>query len=260
MPFTTLNKIIAQFLVGGAALLMLGFIHWQQVRVLLGSPGDAHLAPSGGFWAAVGLGFLALAGLLGGAVEGLSDGTLRGLLSTSKNTEWLPRVLARRLAYRNLSRWRQRLRSKLRASDGFRWIVEEDNESGEWYLYSASAGLFLSSADRDEFRWLTEEYATFVLMTNLAFILPAGFVYSLVAKVFAHYELWWSVGLPFEGRGLGMLLCSAVVFWALCSLAVGKYLYAHEMAARHWCLKLDQSREGGALGGAVLNRATTPGG
>ena len=240
MPLTTLNKIVAQFLVGGVVLVLALVVHWAQFKPMLFGSGNASPGAETGFWVVAGVLIVPLAALLGGIVEGLSDVTLRRILKKTRKWRWLAWALARQDACDGLQRWRDQLQKSLRRSRSFHWVVNPDlnpRKEPEWFVHSASAGTFLLSAREDEFRWLVEEYATFVLTSNLAFVLICGVLYVPTATLAADAGIWWPVSLPFNAKVAGFL--ALLGFWALSSLAVGKYLYAHEMGERRWCLSLD---------------------
>ena len=105
MPVTTLNKVIALFLVGGVVAFLATGLHWKQVEASL--PSSA--TNDSGFWIFFAFLLLPVSALMGAVVEGLSQVTLQNVLKKTSSNKTVARLFGQRRAHENLNKWQGHL-------------------------------------------------------------------------------------------------------------------------------------------------------
>jgi len=241
---STLNKIIALFLTGGLALFLACCFHWPQLsKLLMGQPSsDSRI------WVALGLIFIPVTAATGAVFTGLSEVSIQRIVKRSASSRYVARLLGRRRAARNLDYWRGRLQELASTDASLSWIKNQPKADAPWLLEASAIGNFHCTARPETFSWLVEDYSTFLLAANLAFVLAAGVAYLFLGSIAARLGLWWPVVIPIEGSKVVLLLIAALGgIWSLCSLAAGRYLYCCEVFCRQLSLWLSDSRLSGVV-------------
>jgi hypothetical protein len=244
MPITTLNKAIALFLVGGVVIALALVLHWEQSRGFFLSDGAAADNPNSEFWVLVGFLIFPLAALIGSIIEGLSEVSLQGWLKKARSSRYVARFFFRGKALDNLETWRTRL-LEVSKRESFKGVAElKDRDKRAWITQATASGALLAASEQ-EFQWVAQHYATFVLASNLAFVLSGAVIYVPLTWIASKLGWWWpALGrLPNTGTRLLILLFGIVGIWALCTHAIGKYLYCKEVGARQLCIKIEEEAD-----------------
>ena len=159
MPVTTLNKVIALFLVGGVVAFVATGLHWKQVEALLPSSttNDSDL------WIFLAFLLLPVSALMGAVVEGLSQVTIQNILKKADSNEAVAGLFGQRRAYDNLRKWRRHLGALVQEDCRYQWLASVHEIDKPRAIRSTAADFFLQSAQPGKFEWLVQHYATFVL-------------------------------------------------------------------------------------------------
>ena len=236
---TTLNKIIALFLVGGVVAFLAIGLHWKQIEMpLSSSPTD-----DSGFWVFFAFLLLPVSALMGAIVEGLSQVMLQGLLKRAHLNRTVARLFGQTRAYEHLNKWQDYLALLVPKDQHYQWLAPVDEADKPWALRSISADFFLQSAQPGKLEWLVQHYATFVLASNLACAVALAVIYVPLGNLAAALGFWWPVlAWATTAQIIALLVAGIFAFWALCSLSISRYLYSHELSARHMALCLSDER------------------
>lgn len=238
MPVTTLNKVIALFLVGGVVAFLATGLHWEQVYPLSSSATN-----DSGFWIFFAFLLLPVSALMGAIVEGLSQVTLQNFLKRARSSKAVAKLFGQRRAHECLNKWQDHLATLVTKDSIYQWLAPVDDADKPWALRSTAADFLLQSARPGKLEWLVQHYATFVLASNLACVIALAVIYVLVGNLAAAFGVWWPVLAWATTAQIIALLATAVfAFWALCSLSISRYLYSHELSARHMSLCLSDER------------------
>lgn len=239
MPVTTLNKVIALFLVGGVVAFLATGLHWEQLESSL--PSSA--TNDSGFWIFFAFLLLPVSALMGAVVEGLSQVTLQNVLKQARSSKTVARLFGQRRAHECLNKWQDLLASLVQKDRNYQWLAPVDDADKPWALRSTAADFLLQSARPGKFEWLVQHYATFVLASNLACVVALAVIYVLVGNLAAVFGFWWPVlAWATTAQIIALLVTGIFAFWALCSLSISRYLYSHELSARHMSLCLSDER------------------
>lgn len=221
MQPTTLNKIVALFLVGSLSLLFCFLINWDILCPVLyqeDSSSDPPLSPAIAVLAAFFL--LPASALLGATVDGLAALTIRRLIRLSRKKRGVAFLFGKSGDYDLLIAWHDKYKEALEASRAYSTFLEQDPD----LVYSVGPGQLFRTAKADHLEWVTRHYATFLLSYNFAFVVG-------LATIIAPFKL---LDNPFTLNQLVVLILFGVVmFYGLCSLAVDRYLYAFHASFRN---------------------------
>jgi hypothetical protein len=238
MQVTTLNKVIALFLVGGVVAFLATGLHWEQLEGSL--PSSA--TKESGFWVFFAFLLLPVSALMGAVVEGFSQVTLQNILKKSRSNRKIASLFGQRRAHDCLNKWQDFLTSLVQKDCRYQWLAPV-NDSDRWALRSTAADFLLQSARSGKFEWLVQHYATFVLASNLACVVAVAVIYVLVGNLAAAFGVWWPVlAWATMAQIIALLIVGIFALWALCSLSISRYLYSHELSARHMALCLSDER------------------
>ncbi len=236
---STLNKILALSLTGGLAFFLACVAHWAQLAPLL----FTQSSPDSSVWVTLGLVFIPVVAASGAILTGVSEVSLQRIIKRSASSRQLAWFLGRRRAAKNLARWRSKLHEMIDTEPSLAWLGSKNKEDVNWWLEATAIGNFHWTARSETFVWLVEDYSTFLLAANLAFVLAAGVLYLLLGALAARVGWWWPVLIPSEAIRVFLLFVAALgSIWALCSLAAGRYLYCCEVFCRQHVLWLSDRR------------------
>ncbi len=278
MPITTLNKVIALFLVGGVVILLVLFLHWNQIPFLTKAASDARSTPhsgkdsapakeanagagkpssasadkeapepprveESGFWVLLAVLILPLSALLGGVVEGLSHVTLVILLRKARECDLIAKIFGHARTKEGLDTWLKRLQNTLAQDRNYEWFNAVATKDRPRTMRSTAAGVFLQTATENNFEWLVQHYATHVLASDLAFIMGLTVIYVPLTRFAEPSGLWWpALSWAGDRQVIIFIVMGLISFLALCSLSVNRDLYSHEHTARHMTLWLGDVR------------------
>src|SRR5215218_8896519 len=117
MPVTTLNKVIALFLVGGVVAFLATGLHWEQIECLL--PSSA--TDDSGFWIFFAFLLLPISALMGAVVEGLSQVTLQNTLTQTRSSKTVARLFGQTRAHEGLNKGQVRLAALVQKDSHYQW-------------------------------------------------------------------------------------------------------------------------------------------
>lgn len=248
MSLTTLNKVVALFLVGGFLLTILLAHHLQSISTALQS---AQANKGSGIWVLAAFLILPVVASAGAVAEGISEASFQKLVRRSRKSRSIARFLRHEASRVRYVFWSDRVRYLLSISPRFQLIL---GDAFEDRVQSTSAAIFLWSANAENFSWMVRHYATFVMASNFAAVLSIGYIYSLTRVLVGRFVTLKDPPL-LPTSPVAFALTSLLVFiatWSLCSIAASRFLYSHELFLRHSCLELtedclESSKDDGGL-------------
>ncbi len=231
MPFSDLNKVVSLFLVGSLVLLLLAALGFEELTSAMGKTGfdSAENKPTGFILLVGTFAFFGLSALAGAMIEGLTDLTLRNWIKKSRGNSRVAYWFRQPKILKTHDFWENEFKKVAKSSGrhtGSEFPIDERSTS-------LAVGICFATASKDLVDWMIGHYATFVLVSNFAFIMALVqlyLVYSLAAGE-----------MPLILFAVAECVCF-VLFYSLCSLAVDRYLYSFVIAFRHATLEI--CREG----------------
>ena len=165
--------------------------------------------------------FFGLSAWAGAIVEGLTDLTIRKSLKNSASNPKIAERFLKKKLYETFALWRREFRKAATAHgayavEGFP-LDKKDR--------SLAVGIFFDDAKPEHVTWLVGHYAMFVLASNFAFL-------TIVIQLYLFFPLV-SQSLSLGAFLTWELILGLFVLYPLCSLAVDRYLYSHEVCLRH---------------------------
>jgi hypothetical protein len=240
VKITTLNKVVNLFLVGSLCLLLVGIMsRWELLRWVEGAVGGLGLGTRGDIiLTLVGtLVFLALAALVGAIVEALTDVTLIAFVKKHRQSERLARFFLQREVFESNEFWRRKFEEGPQASC---WNAEDFKKQG----HRIAVGILFKTGSSAAISWAINHYATFILASNFAVLLIALQIFLIKEIISGNLGLGaftaWQVG-------------AQLAIYALCSLAVDRYIFSYMLAYRHAAIR--PLAEGGRTTKGEVGRA-----
>jgi hypothetical protein len=216
MPITTLNRVIAIFIVGAVPVAWL-YLRWGGLIPNFGSVDTV-------FSAILAIPLTAFFGLV---VDGAAD-PVRYLIKRAVNWDrlclwsWLHEdELAK------LRKWNGEIQALSNAGVIKIRVADKPGEADEFSAMNFAAGYFLANASKEQIAWLNSHYSTYSLATSFALL---GFVISAL-------DTWlfvdWNTGaLEFVAATVAAIL--------LIGTAFDGYVYSYQLAARFTVIHLHQ--------------------
>lgn len=213
MQLSTLNRVIALFLIGGFVVVMATVAFKDEIETLL---------PQSSNWTGI---FLAIALLSAAALAGTLVDALANLTICLLIRKWIAKGRSRaRLFFCGgdfdvQDRWRSAFHAAIEHDPRYKKLANDD------MIQATSASMFFRTAEKAHTEWLVQHYSMYHLSANFALVLIACAVWAFVSSAYL----------------LGFLCIAGS--YLLTTFAVDNYLHTYRMSFQNAYLALHDSRD-----------------